>query len=140
MSRSFGGTSFTIVPPMEIVPLVISSRPAIIRSVVDFPHPEGPTSTTNSLSAMSMFTSFTATTPPSYSFRMFSSLTLATVTSTNLPTCEAYPRMPGMKYQRSQSPLLSTHPEDWLQPHRMPWRCGDLQNCQKLQELRYFLS
>src|SRR5262245_48144898 len=31
-----------------MVPLVIFSRPATIRSVVDFPHPEGPTSTINS--------------------------------------------------------------------------------------------
>src|ERR1700756_2209352 len=34
-------------------PAVTSSRPAIMRSVVDLPQPEGPTSTTNSLSGMS---------------------------------------------------------------------------------------
>ena len=34
--------------PIEIVPSVISSRPAIIRSSVDFPQPDGPTSTMNS--------------------------------------------------------------------------------------------
>src|ERR1700720_3129017 len=34
-------------------PEVTSSRPAIMRSVVDLPQPEGPTSTTNSLSGMS---------------------------------------------------------------------------------------
>ena len=36
---------------------------AIIRSVVDFPQPEGPTSTMNSLSSMSKLKSVTATTP-----------------------------------------------------------------------------
>jgi hypothetical protein len=53
MSRSFGGTSLTTVPPIRMSPSVISSSPAIMRSVVDLPQPEGPTSTTNSLSAMS---------------------------------------------------------------------------------------
>ena len=53
MSRSFGGTSFTTSPPIMTSPPVMSSRPAIMRSVVLLPQPEGPTSTTNSLSAMS---------------------------------------------------------------------------------------
>src|SRR2546430_4192315 len=53
MSRSFGGTSLTTSPSTAISPALISSSPAIIRSVVDLPQPEGPTSTTNSLSAMS---------------------------------------------------------------------------------------
>ena len=38
---------------MAISPPLISSRPASIRSKVDLPHPEGPTSTTNSPSEMS---------------------------------------------------------------------------------------
>src|SRR5918992_28820 len=53
MSRSFGGTSLTISPSTAISPSVMSSSPAIMRSVVDLPQPDGPTSTTNSLSAMS---------------------------------------------------------------------------------------
>ena len=53
MSRSRGGTSFTICPPIQISPPLISSSPAIIRNVVDLPHPLGPTSTTNSSSAIS---------------------------------------------------------------------------------------
>src|SRR5262249_21067685 len=53
MSRSFGGTSLTRSPPIQISPEVASSSPAIMRRVVDLPQPEGPTSTTNSLSAMS---------------------------------------------------------------------------------------
>src|SRR6267154_5726966 len=48
MSRSFGATSLTTRPPMETVPPVISSSPAIIRSSVDLPQSEGPTSTQNS--------------------------------------------------------------------------------------------
>src|SRR5262245_34678705 len=53
MSRSLGGTSLTTSPSTAISPSVMSSSPAIMRSVVDLPQPEGPTSTTNSLSAMS---------------------------------------------------------------------------------------
>ena len=40
----------------------ISSRPAIIRRVVDLPQPEGPTRTMNSWSRISMQKSCTATT------------------------------------------------------------------------------
>ena len=65
MSRSRGGTSFTTSPPIQISPSVISSSPAIMRSVVDLPQPEGPTSTTNSWSAISRSMPFTAWTPPS---------------------------------------------------------------------------
>ncbi len=66
MSRSLGGTSLTTRSPIRIVPLVASSRPAIIRSVVLFPQPDGPTRTTNSSSAMVNETRSTAFTPPGY--------------------------------------------------------------------------
>ncbi len=56
MSRSFGGRSLTRFAPIRISPAVISSRPAIIRSRVDLPQPDGPTSTVNEPSAMSMST------------------------------------------------------------------------------------
>src|SRR3979411_331623 len=62
MSRSFGGTSLTTSPPIMMSPPVMSSRPAIIRSVVDLPQPDGPTSTTNSWSAMSRSMPRTAST------------------------------------------------------------------------------
>ena len=52
MSRSFGGTRLTTVPPIAISPSLISSSPAIIRSSVDLPQPDGPTSTQNSPSAI----------------------------------------------------------------------------------------
>jgi len=64
MSRSLGGKLFTTRSPMEMVPEVISSRPAIDRSAVDFPHPEGPTRTMNSPSLISRLRSSTPLTPP----------------------------------------------------------------------------
>src|ERR1700736_3145174 len=67
MSRSFGCKWFTTRPPMAMVPPLTSSRPAIMRSVVDLPQPEGPTSTTNSRSLTSRLMSLTATTGP-YAF------------------------------------------------------------------------
>src|SRR5580692_2480935 len=75
MSRSFGGTSLTTSPPIMMSPSVMSSRPAIIRSVVDLPQPDGPTSTTNSWSAMSRSMPRTASTS---SYRL---ITLRNVTS-----------------------------------------------------------
>src|SRR5882672_5727659 len=76
MSRSLGGTSLTTSPPMRISPSVMSSRPAIMRSVVVLPQPDGPTSTTNSLSAMSRSMPRTAGSS-SYSFTTLRSLSSA---------------------------------------------------------------
>ena len=53
MPRSAGATSLTSLPSMARSPAVMSSSPAIIRSSVDLPQPEGPTNTTNSPSLMS---------------------------------------------------------------------------------------
>src|SRR5215831_6763881 len=64
MSRSLGGRSFTTRPPIEMVPEVTSSSPAIDRSAVDFPHPDGPTSTMNSPSFTARLRSSSAFTPP----------------------------------------------------------------------------
>ena len=56
MSRCLGGTLLTTRPPMAISPASISSSPAIMRSSVLLPQPEGPTSTVNSPSPISMLT------------------------------------------------------------------------------------
>src|SRR2546426_5504655 len=53
MSRSLASRSLTTRPSMWISPPEISSRPASMRSKVDLPQPDGPTSTTNSPSSMS---------------------------------------------------------------------------------------
>ena len=42
MSRSFGGTLFTTRSPIRMSPCEICSSPAIMRSSVDFPQPDGP--------------------------------------------------------------------------------------------------
>lgn len=47
MSRSAGPTWLTTRPPMLHSPLVMVSSPATMRSNVDLPQPEGPTSTQN---------------------------------------------------------------------------------------------
>ncbi|MNT61952.1 hypothetical protein D3C72_1996300 [compost metagenome] len=48
MPRLAGGTSLTNSPSIAIRPAVISSRPQMRRSSVDFPQPDGPTKATNS--------------------------------------------------------------------------------------------
>src|SRR3954447_26664589 len=73
MSRSRGDSRPTARSPIQISPPVISSRPAIIRSSVDLPQPDGPTSTMNSPLAIVNSTSSTAVTPPAYTFVTFSS-------------------------------------------------------------------
>ena len=64
MSRSFGGSALTTRPSIAISPEVISSSPASIRSSVDLPQPDGPTSTTNSPSAMSIETPCSTSSAP----------------------------------------------------------------------------
>src|SRR5215510_9012150 len=49
---------------MWISPAVCSSRPAMIRSSVDLPEPEGPTSARNSPSLTSMLTDWSAAVAP----------------------------------------------------------------------------
>src|SRR6516225_7208309 len=49
---------------MEIVPEVMFSSPASIRSKVDLPHPEGPTRTTNSPSSIGIVTPCRTSKPP----------------------------------------------------------------------------
>ena len=50
----------TLSQPIHNSPSLISSNPAIIRSVVDFPHPDGPTKTTSSPFSISRLKFFTA--------------------------------------------------------------------------------
>src|SRR3954468_14796098 len=68
MSRSFGARSLTTSPPIASSPSVMSSRPAIIRRAVDFPHPDGPTRIMNSPSLTSRSMCLTASKPSSYRF------------------------------------------------------------------------
>src|SRR4249919_3855873 len=63
MSRSFGALSLTTSSPILSSPEEMSSSPAIIRSGVDLPQPEGPTRIMNSPSAMSRSISLTASKP-----------------------------------------------------------------------------
>jgi hypothetical protein len=63
MSPSFGVSSLTSLPAMRRMPLVMSSRPATMRSAVVLPLPDGPASTMNSPSPMSTLRSLTAWKP-----------------------------------------------------------------------------
>src|ERR1700704_1632702 len=75
MSRSRGAMSLTTVSPIRISPSVISSSPASILSAVDFPHPDGPTRTMNSVSLISRLRSLTARMPPAKRFVTWSKVT-----------------------------------------------------------------
>jgi hypothetical protein len=63
MSRSLGDRVLTTRSPIFMVPLEMSSSPAIIRRAVLLPQPDGPTRTRNSPSAMSRSRSWTAWNP-----------------------------------------------------------------------------
>ncbi len=51
--RFAGGTSTTLEPSIKMRPPLTSSSPAIIRSSVVLPQPDGPTKTTNDPSSIS---------------------------------------------------------------------------------------
>src|SRR5688572_14121256 len=62
--RLDGASSVMSLPSMRMAPDVRSSRPAIMRSSVDLPQPEGPTKTTNSPFLMSRLAPGMMTTSP----------------------------------------------------------------------------
>ena len=64
MPRCAGGTSFITMPPISSVPPEIFSNPAIIRSKVDFPQPDGPTKTISSPCAISRLIPLSTFTSP----------------------------------------------------------------------------
>src|SRR6202012_4343469 len=64
MSRSLGCTLLTTRSPIEMVPEVMFSSPASIRSRVDLPQPDGPTSTTKAPSWIGMDTPCKTSKPP----------------------------------------------------------------------------
>src|SRR4051795_5798602 len=70
MSRSIGARSFTTLSLIMTRPELMLSSPATMRNVVVLPQPDGPTSTTNSLSLISRLTSLTACTSSYFLFRL----------------------------------------------------------------------
>src|SRR3984957_16714500 len=68
-SRKYGGTPVTSLPPSSIRPASGRSKPAISRSKVVFPDPDGPSKVKNSPAAMVSSTPPRATTSPYRFFR-----------------------------------------------------------------------
>src|SRR4030095_6970264 len=64
MLRSLGSTLSTTRPPIEMWPSVCVSSPAMMRSSVDLPQPDGPSSTMNSPSAIVQSTLWITATSP----------------------------------------------------------------------------
>src|ERR671924_376377 len=62
--RARGGSSLTTRPPMSTSPSVGCSSPAMVRSSVVLPHPEGPRRTRYSPSSVARSTPSTARTRP----------------------------------------------------------------------------
>src|SRR2546430_1364714 len=85
MLRRRGGTctprsgAATSSPPIEIVPAVGCSRPAMQRNVVVLPQPEGPSSTTISPAAMRKLTSSTAGRPTANCLRKCETISSADI-------------------------------------------------------------
>src|SRR3989338_7892165 len=81
MSRSLGGTSETSRPPMLRRPESANSSPAMMRSKVVLPQPEGPSKETNSPSATVNDTPSSTALPPANDLRISSTFTSAMMSS-----------------------------------------------------------
>src|SRR5436309_12873347 len=104
MSLSLDLMSFTTRSPMRTMPLVISSRPATIRSSVVLPQPDAPTSTMNLPSGMSRFTSVTACVPSSYTL-VTSCSEISDITATSLSR-RLPDHDPALQHHHPPHPLL----------------------------------
>src|SRR5438046_2241637 len=93
---------------MRISPPLIVSSPAIIRSVVDLPQPDGPTITRNSPSGSSNDTSLTATVPSSNRLVTLLSETLAIYQLPILDFRLKNSRMPKVRSQMLKETTLQT--------------------------------
>src|SRR6476659_8043002 len=127
-SRSFGGTLLTTRSPMRISPPVMFSSPAIMRSKVDLPQPDGPTSTTNSPSPMSTLTPWITSTAPK---ALRTSLMATGANVFLLPVLV----LVGGRY-RAPDPLIISHLPPGASPpfggaarHPHCLQCADLDNC-----------
>ena len=120
MSRSLGGTSLTTRSPMRRVPVLISSSPAIIRRLVVFPQPDGPTRTMNSPSPISRFRSETAWKSP-YILLTFSNVTVAMAKPPSRPSSRVHASQPPR--WRGRTPYVAaqgTRIVGWRLPDRNP--------------------
>src|ERR1700745_3425102 len=106
MSRSLGDFWLTTWPPMSSSPELMSSRPAIMLSVVDLPQPDGPPRMTNSPSAMSSFMPLTASAPAGKRLVM----SLRTISATGLSFVPLALDRPGC--QPRDDPALEEQHED----------------------------
>src|SRR5919106_2030759 len=126
MSRSLGASSLTTRSPIRTSPSVMSSSPAIIRSAVDLPHPDGPTRIMNSPSPISRLICFTASVP-SGNRLVTSSITISAISLSPLSLHGAR-RQPG-----HDAALEDQHEDDDRHGHDHPGR-GDVPG--RLGELR----
>src|SRR5215472_9000677 len=111
-SRSRGVSSLTTRSPTTIRPPVACSSPAIMRSTVVLPHPDGPTRTISLPSGMTRLMSFTATVPSGKVF--------ATSSST-ICDIAAYPFQLSLEPERgdpADEPLLNRQEHDRWRDHR----------------------
>src|SRR5215218_2832716 len=88
--RALGGSSLTTRPPMSTSPSVGCSSPAMVRSSVVLPHPDGPRRTRYSPSSVARSTPSTACTrPPSNCLTSFLTSTTTVTTRSLLAADEA---------------------------------------------------
>src|ERR1700741_5356897 len=95
--RLAGGTSLTSTPSISMRPPAVSSSPAISRSRVDLPQPDGPTKTTNSPSSISRSTDGMIVTSPNVLLTPFRTI------------LSLMPTLPGCRPSFDRSECKATH-------------------------------
>src|ERR1700674_3335647 len=108
MSRADARLKVTSSASRRIVPDVGSSRPAIIRSVVVLPHPDGPSRQKNSPSCTASVRSRTATKPPKLLTRFCTTMSVIVARLRESPgNGEQY----GARQRRDKRPPVERHRE-----------------------------
>src|SRR5690606_33463414 len=94
MRRCAGGSLVTSRPSIRMRPLLGVSSPAIIRSVVDLPQPDGPSSTTKAPACAEKLASSTATAVPQCLLTCSSARSLIRKSAIRSPDCCGSMSMP----------------------------------------------
>src|SRR5215510_11500884 len=113
--RFTGSMKFTSRPPITISPESASSRPATARRIVLFPHPEGPSRTRNSPSAIRRETSLTASTLPNRFTRCLIRMSATPLLPPCAPICVSLLQRPG--HRSLHEPTLEDQEDDQHREH-----------------------
>src|SRR5215510_12808860 len=120
--RFTGSMKFTSRPPITISPESASSSPATARRIVLFPHPDGPSRTRNSPSAIRSETSLTASTLPKRLTRCLIRMSATPFPPSAHDSCAESSLLERPGHRSLHEPALEDQEDDQHREHRQHGR------------------